>query len=117
MQFLPSTWARWARRHPGPARRDHGRSPLPRPRRRRTAGPLDEALFRYNNSTHYVRGVTRLAQVIERRPRAFYGYYHWDIYYLTAGATSAAGGYSRDRPVPVERWLATHRSGRAPPLT
>ena len=70
---------------------------------------LDDALFRYNNSDRYVRGVTLLAKVMERRPRAFYGYYHWDIYYLTArGDVRLPVGYDRDRPVPVERWLATH---------
>ena len=70
---------------------------------------LDDALFRYNNSDHYVRGVTLLAKVMERRPRAFYGYYHWDIYYLTArGDVRLPVGYDRDRPVPVARWLATH---------
>jgi membrane-bound lytic murein transglycosylase B len=109
MQFLPSTWATWGRgdiqdpadaimaaarylAHDGGAR-----------------GRLPQALFRYNNSDHYVRGVTLLAQVMERRPRAFYGYYHWDIYYLTArGDVRLPVGYDRDRPVPVERWLATH---------
>ncbi len=109
MQFLPSTWAKWGRgdiqdpadavmaaarylAHDGGAR-----------------GRLAEALFRYNNSDHYVRGVTLLAQVMERRPRAFYGYYHWDIYYLTArGDVRLPVGYDRDRPVPVTTWLATH---------
>ena len=110
MQFLPRTWARWGRgdiqdpadsimaaarylAHDGGARPSH----------------LDEALFRYNNSDHYVRGVTLLANVMERRPRAFYGYYHWDIYYLTArGDVRLPVGYDRDKPVPVERWLAAH---------
>jgi membrane-bound lytic murein transglycosylase B len=109
MQFLPSTWAKWGRgdiqdpadsimaaarylAHDGGAR-----------------GRLPQALFRYNNSDHYVRGVTLLAKVMERRPQAFYGYYHWDIYYLTArGDVRLPVGYDRDRPVPVERWLATH---------
>ena len=46
---------------------------------------------------------------MERRPRAFYGYYHWDVYYLTRhGDVRLPVGYDRDRPVPVERWLATH---------
>ena len=110
MQFLPSTWARWGRgdiQDPRDAimaaarylAHDGGARP----------GRLDEALFRYNNSTNYVRGVTHLAQVMERRPRAFYGYYHWDIYYLTSrGDVRLPVGYDRDRPVPVERWLATH---------
>ena len=110
MQFLPTTWARWGRgdiQDPGDSimaaarylAHDGGARP----------GRLDDALFRYNNSTRYVRGVTRLAEVMERRPRAFYGYYHWDIYYLTSsGDVRLPVGYSRDRPVPVETWLATH---------
>jgi hypothetical protein len=70
---------------------------------------LDDALFRYNNDTRYVRGVTLLAQVMERRPRAFYGYYHWDVYYLTdRGDVRLPVGYDRDRPVPVRTWLAHH---------
>ena len=53
--------------------------------------------------------MTLLAKVMERRPRAFYGYYHWDVYYLTArGDVRLPVGYERDRPVPVGRWLATH---------
>ncbi len=110
MQFLPTTWARWGRgdiqdpadsimaaarylAHDGGARPDR----------------LDNALFRYNNDTRYVRGVTHLAKVMERHPRAFYGYYHWDIYYLTSrGDVRLPVGYDQDRPVPVVRWLATH---------
>ncbi len=46
---------------------------------------------------------------MERDPRAFYGYYHWDVYYLTSrGDVRLPVGYERTRPVPVERWLATH---------
>jgi membrane-bound lytic murein transglycosylase B len=110
MQFLPSTWARWGRGDiSDPAdsilaaarylAHDGGARP----------GRLDEALFRYNNSTRYVRGVTLLARVMERRPRAFYGYYHWDVYYLTSrGDVRLPVGYDRKRPVPVRTWLATH---------
>jgi membrane-bound lytic murein transglycosylase B len=111
MQFLPSTWARWGAggdiQDPRDAimaaarylAHDGGARP------RRLAG----ALFRYNNSDHYVRGVTLLAQVMEDRPRAYYGYYHWDVYYLTSrGDVRLPVGYERDRPVPVNGWLATH---------
>jgi membrane-bound lytic murein transglycosylase B len=113
MQFLPSTWARWGRgdvNDPADAimaaarylAHDGGARP----------GGLTEALFRYNNSRHYVRGVTLLAQVMERRPRAFYGYYHWDVYYLTSrGDVRLPVGYDQDRPVPVGRWLAAHPPG------
>ena len=110
MQFLPSTWARWGRgdiQDPRDAIRAAARYLAhdggARPHR------LDDALFRYNNSDHYVRGVTRLAEVMERRPRAFYGYYHWDVYYLTGrGDVRLPVGYDRDRPVPVQRYLAAH---------
>ena len=110
MQFLPTTWARWGRgdiQDPADsimaAARYLAHDGGARPSR------LDDALFRYNNSDHYVRGVTLLAKVMERRPRAFYGYYHWDIYYLTArGDVRLPVGYDRDRPVPVARWLAAH---------
>ena len=70
MQFLPTTWASWGRgdiqdpadsimaaarylAHDGGARQER----------------LDDALFRYNNDTRYVRGVTLLAKVMGRRPR------------------------------------------------
>jgi membrane-bound lytic murein transglycosylase B len=110
MQFLPTTWARWGRgdiQDPRDAimaaARYLAHDGGARPER------LDEALFRYNNSTHYVRGVTHLARVMERRPRAYYGYYHWDIYYLTSrGDVRLPVGYEKARPVPVRTWLATH---------
>ncbi len=110
MQFLPTTWARWGRgdiQDPADsimaAARYLAHNGGARPAR------LDDALFRYNNDTRYVRGVTLLAKVMERRPRAYYGYYHWDIYYLTArGDVRLPVGYDRDRPVPVDRWLAAH---------
>jgi transglycosylase-like protein with SLT domain len=112
MQFLPSTWARWGRgdiQDPGDAimaaarylAHDGG-----------ARGRIAQALYRYNNSRHYVRGVTLLARVMERRPRAFYGYYHWDVYYLTSrGDVRLPVGYDRDEPVPVDRWLAAHPRG------
>jgi membrane-bound lytic murein transglycosylase B len=109
MQFLPSTWAKWGRgdiQDPGDSimaaarylAHDGG-----------ARGRLAEALYRYNNSQHYVRGVTLLARVMERRPRAYYGYYHWDVYYLTTrGDVRLPVGYDQDRPLPVQQWLAAH---------
>ncbi|HCB05705.1 MAG TPA: lytic transglycosylase [Nocardioides bacterium] len=111
MQFLPSTWAKWGRGGDIEDPRDAIQAAArylahdggARPER------LAGALFRYNNSLHYVRGVTHLAEVMEHDPRAFYGYYHWDVYYLTSqGDVRLPVGYERKRPVPVERWLARH---------
>jgi membrane-bound lytic murein transglycosylase B len=109
MQFLPSTWDRW------------GRGDIDDPHDAILAaarylahngggsGHIAEALYRYNNSVHYVRGVTRLAEVMQRDPRAYLGYYHWDVYYLTTrGDVRLPVGYDQQRPVPVAQWLKDH---------
>ncbi len=110
MQFIPSTWAIYGRGDINSVRdsilaagrflQDQGFT---------EPGGHAEALYRYNNSTAYVRGVTLLAELMERRPRAFAGYYHWQIYYLTTkGSILLPEGYEATRPIPVERWLERH---------
>ncbi len=110
MQFIPSTWA------------IHGRGDINSPRDsimaagrflrahgfNRRGGPA-RALYRYNNSQAYVRGVSLVAKLIQRRPRAFYGYYHWKVYYLTrVGSVLLPEGYVSKRRIPVRKWLAKH---------
>ena len=47
--------------------------------------------------------MTLLAEVMERRPRAFLGYYHWQIYYLTTkGSILLPEGYRATEPIPVQ---------------
>jgi membrane-bound lytic murein transglycosylase B len=110
MQFIPSTWARWGR---GDINSPHdailaaarylSANGFTRP------GGEAGALWRYNNHTAYVRGVTLLAQRMERDPRAFLGYYHWQVYYLTTeGDVLLPEGYEETKPVPVRRWLTQH---------
>ncbi len=72
MQFIPSTWAIYGR---GDINSVHD-SILAAGRFLQDQGFTEpggraEALYRYNNSTAYVRGVTLLAELMERRPRAF----------------------------------------------
>jgi membrane-bound lytic murein transglycosylase B len=110
MQFIPSTWAAYGRgdiRDPHDSILAAGRylaaNGFTRP------GGRTPALLRYNNSTAYARGVTLLAELMARRPSAFRGYYHWQVYYLTsAGSILLPEGYRAERPIPVERWLADH---------
>jgi membrane-bound lytic murein transglycosylase B len=110
MQFLPSTWARYGEgdvNSPRDAILAAGRylaaNGFARP------GGKARALWRYNNHPAYVRGVTHLAKVMERRPRAFLGYYHWDVYYLTTeGDVLLPVGYEATRPIPAKRWLERH---------
>ncbi len=86
MQFMPATWAAYGGggdiNSPRDAILGAGRylaaNGFNRP------GGRPGALYRYNNSAAYVRGVTLLAEVIKRRPTAFGGYYHWQVYYLTS---------------------------------
>lgn len=109
MQFLPGTWDIYG--HGGDIDDPHdailaaARLLQSNGFRRDKAG----ALYRYNNSAAYVRGVTLHAQVMQRRPRAFVGYHAWQVHYLTArGSVWLEEGYSTRRPVPVDRYLAQH---------
>ena len=110
MQFIPSTWAAYGEgdiNDPADAIMAAARylaaNGFARP------GGVAGALYRYNNSTAYVRGVTRIAEVMKRRPRAFHGYYHWQVYFATSeGDIVLPVGYSTKRPIPVKEWLAEH---------
>ncbi len=67
------------------------------------------ALWRYNNSWAYVRGVTHHAEVMRRDPRQLGGYLAWQVYYLTrAGSVWLPEGYAHRRPVPVRAYVAAH---------
>ena len=64
---------------------------------------------RYNNTASYVRGVTLVAKLLQDRPRAFLGYYHWKVYYLTRfGSILLPEGFDAKRRIPVRKWLAQH---------
>jgi hypothetical protein len=110
MQFIPSTWNIYGQGDinsvhdsimaAGRFLRDQGFT---------EPGGRSGALYSYNNSSAYVRGVTLLAELMQRRPRAFDGYYHWQVYYLTQeGSVLLPEGYRATRPIPVDRWLAHH---------
>ncbi len=115
MQFIPETWARYGR-----GDIDDPRDAIMAAARYLSArgftepGGRADALYAYNNARTYVRGVTLLAEIMKRRPTAYAGYYHWQIYYQTArGAVLIPQGYAERERVPLERWLRTDegRSG------
>ncbi|MEH3128941.1 MAG: lytic transglycosylase domain-containing protein [Mycolicibacterium neoaurum] len=67
------------------------------------------ALFRYNNSDDYVAAVQAYAAVLAADPRAFAGFYRWEVYYrTTAGDVLLPVGYERLTPVPAVEYIATH---------
>ena len=109
MQFLPTTWDIYGA---GGDIDDPHDAVLAAARLLRANGFARDkagALYRYNNSAAYVRGVTLHAQVMQRAPRALLGYHAWQVYYLTArGSVWLAEGYAQQRPIPVDRYLEQH---------
>jgi membrane-bound lytic murein transglycosylase B len=90
MQFLPSTWKRYGR---GGDIHATGDAILAAARLLRANGaPTDmaAALYAYNPSRRYVRAVSAYASQLRANPRAFLGYYHWQVFY---GDTLLPEGY------------------------
>lgn len=108
MQFIDETWARYGQgdvNSPRDAILAAGR--YLSARGFADPGGKADALYSYNNHPAYVRGVTHLANVMQRHPRAFHGYYHWQVRYLTTrGSIELPVGYRAAEPIPVDRWLA-----------
>jgi hypothetical protein len=46
-------------------------------------GDMSRALWHYNRSDYYVRSVAAYAETMIDDPRAFRGYYHWQVYFRT----------------------------------
>ncbi len=107
MQFIPTTWDIYGA---GGDIHDPRDAILAAGRLLRANGFATDragALYRYNNSTAYVRGVTLYARVMQRRPATYLGYHQWPVYYLTrAGSVWLPEGYHETEPVPVREWLA-----------
>jgi len=95
MQFLPSTWRRYGM---GGDIDDPHDAILGAANLLRTAGAREDparALFAYNHSTDYVRGVRRFAARMRRDERAFLTYYAWQVYFRTATGVQRLTGPRR----------------------
>jgi soluble lytic murein transglycosylase-like protein len=98
MQFMPATWAQY------------GRGSINNPRDSILAAArflkanggarnIGRALFHYNPSEAYVTAVESYAHEMRRDPRAFYGYYYWQVLYRTTKGTFLLPiGYPHLRP-------------------
>jgi hypothetical protein len=87
MQFLPSTWAAYGA---GGNIDDNHDAVLAAGRfLAATGGTTDigRALYAYNPSTHYVAAIEDYARVMVADPRAYDGYYAWQVYVTTAAGT------------------------------
>jgi Transglycosylase SLT domain len=96
MQFLPSTWRRYG--HGGDIDAT-GDAILAAARLLAANGaPADmaAALYAYNPSRRYVRAVSAYAGQLRANQRAFFGYYHWQVFY---GDTLLPEGYPARPPI------------------
>ncbi|MDQ1439201.1 MAG: hypothetical protein QOK43_2830 [Acidimicrobiaceae bacterium] len=84
MQFLPATWEHYG--NGGDINSNHDAILAAARLLKANGAParLDDALFRYNHSAHYVTAVKLYAQRMAADERAFRGYYGWQVYYRMA---------------------------------
>ena len=109
MQFIPTTWDIYGA---GGDINDVHDAILAAGRLLRANGfarDKSAALWHYNNSWAYVRGVTHHAEAMRRDSRQLRGYLAWQVYYLTrVGSVWLPEGYARRSPVPVRSYVAAH---------
>ena len=102
MQFLPSTWAEYGLGGDINETRDAIRGAANYLRANGAPGNMDNALYRYNPTPRYVNAVKLYAEQMLANERAFYGYYGWQVYYVsTAGDVLLPVGWERTEPRPV----------------
>jgi membrane-bound lytic murein transglycosylase B len=96
MQFLPSTWAVYGN---GGDINDPHDAILGAARYLSASGAptrMWDALFAYNRSNDYVKAILVYARQMMRDPKAFYGYYHWQVYVLTKDGDMQLSGPGAD---------------------
>lgn len=113
MQFMPPTWAAYGMGGDVWNHRDAIRGAAnylaANGGARGTVDGLQNALFHYNRSHHYVQGVLHYAEVMRAEPRAYLGLHAWQVVYLTAhGDIILPTGYEQTEPIPVLDWLAAN---------
>jgi membrane-bound lytic murein transglycosylase B len=71
------------------------------------SGDINNALYRYNHSERYVRGVLDYAAIIADDPLTFRAFYHWQIVYLSeVGDIWLPTGYEQEDRLGVADYLA-----------
>lgn len=95
MQFLPSTWTQYGNGGDINSNRDAIFAAARLLARNGAPADLANALFSYNRSQRYVTAVTAYAEQMRGAERAYFGYYHWQVFYrLVDGDRLLPVGYS-----------------------
>jgi hypothetical protein len=82
MQFLPATWAAYGEGDIEDAG-DAIRAAARYLKAHGAPAEMSRAIFAYNHSDHYVKAISLYAEQMQKDPRAYDGYYHWQVYYRT----------------------------------
>jgi hypothetical protein len=96
MQFMPATWDAYGN---GGDINDPRDSIIAAARYLSASGAparMGDALFAYNRSNDYRMAILIYARQMMRDPRAFYIYYHWQVYVLTKGGDLQLSGPGAD---------------------
>lgn len=96
MQFMPATWAGYGN---GGDINDPRDSIIGAARYLSASGApsrMWDALFAYNRSNDYVKAILVYARQMMRDPKAFYAYYHWQVYVLTKDGDMQLSGPGAD---------------------
>lgn len=102
MQFIPGTWAAYGEGDIND-NRDAIRAAARYLKANGAPERMDNALYRYNPTDHYVQAVTLYAEEMRRDERAYLGYYHWQVYYFTVkGDVLLPVGYQSDTERPLD---------------
>lgn len=108
MQFMASTWA-IAGEGDIDDPHDAIRAAAKWLTMRKFTTDLDYSLRSYNPSPYYGTAVKQIASVLRADPRAFAGYYHWDVYVRAApGSVLLPVGWTGDGHTKASAYLATH---------
>lgn len=107
MQFMPATWAAFG---DGGDVNDYRDAIMGAARylahNGGGRGEIDNALWNYNHSDRYVRGVKHYASVMEQDPNAYRGYHRWEVVFLsTMGDVWLPVGFESYERVPVAEHL------------
>jgi len=108
MQFIPGTWDLFGEGDVN----DYRDSIMAAARMLDHHGVQDDpayALWRYNNHDNYGIAVQHYAELMRMNPRRYLGFYHWEIYYLSAfGDIHLPVGYRQDQRTSAMEYITTH---------
>ena len=85
MQFMPATWEQYGNGGDIQSPRDSIHAAGRLLKNNGAPGNMENALFNYNRDTRYVTAIINHAHQMRDNERMYFGYYHWQVYYVTTG--------------------------------